>query len=85
MRLVIRWFDNKKEIKKICKMDNFSAAGSQAETLPTLYGLMIAFLTGLVGYVLWVSLMTLVYIYHAVCLPISSQFIIFRFSINETG
>lgn len=36
-------------------MKNFGGSAGQAETLPTLYGLMIAFLTGLVGYVLWVS------------------------------
>lgn len=29
--------------------------GSHEETLPTIYGLVIAFLAGLLGYVLWVS------------------------------
>lgn len=29
---------------------------SDTETLPTVYGVMIAFITGLLGYVLWVSL-----------------------------
>lgn len=28
---------------------------SEIETLPTAYGVVIAFITGLVGYVLWVS------------------------------
>lgn len=32
---------------------------SEVEALPTAYGLMIAFVTGVLGYVLWVSLKTL--------------------------
>lgn len=31
---------------------------SSEETLPTVYGIMIAFLTCVVGYVLWVSVTT---------------------------
>lgn len=36
---------------------------SEIETLPTAYGVVIAFVTGLVGYVLWVSFFLFLSIY----------------------